>query len=118
MLKALKTLWIQLEKEYILGLTKWRDSTDKYYQPLKDGDFVYIISTQGQVPSQAKTFPGRQQSLLGRYRVGRIFQVQPGPDGVDRVFYVKHGPTIGGKLQLTRMSSMNVVPVVDPSMGM
>ena len=111
---VLKALWEALEVEFISKLTHRRKTVDPNYLPMRDGDYVYIISTQAQIPTESKSFPGRQQSVLGRYKVGRIFQAQPGRDGVDRVFYVKHGPARGGKLQITKMSYMNVVPVEVP----
>ena len=58
---------------------------------LREGDFAYIITPRKKVETTSKTFPGLQQSLFGRYRVGRIIQVQAGGDGVDRTYIVDLG---------------------------
>ena len=75
---------------------------------------MYIISPQENQSSEGRTFPGRLQSIFGRYRVGKIVQEQLGLDGIDRKFVVKHGPLKKGKLQFTVMSYMNCVPVEEP----
>ena len=94
-------------------MAKQRKTKGQDYYPLKEGEFVYIISEQRRIPSQKTTFPGLQQSYHGRYKVGQIVQIHPGKDGVDRTYVVKHGLR-QNKPYLTLMSSMCVVPVEDP----
>jgi hypothetical protein len=106
----MKQMWKHFETELVTGFHGLKENKPEMEQRLKQGDAVYIITTQPNVDATKRTYPGHIQSVLGRYRVGRILQVQPGLDGVTRKYIVKHGPFIKGKPQVTCMSYMNVVP--------
>ena len=60
-------------------------------EQLKEGDLAYIITVQKSVPSKRKTYPGRQQSLWRRNKVGKLIQVQAVKDGVYRRYVVDRG---------------------------
>ena len=118
---VLRDLWLNLEKEYISKLTYRRKNKEEHYYPIKEGDMVYIIGEQKVIPTSQTSFAGKQQSYIGRYKVGRVMQVQPGRDRIDRVYVIKHGPVPKKSFTNTKVSlfsSMNVIPVEDPATGM
>ena len=84
-------MWNSLEAEFILGMQKAAKHKTEH-QPLHVGDLVYLISETININPTERTYPGHVQSrCLGRYKIGKVVQVQRGRDNLDRVFWIKHG---------------------------